>query len=165
VTTDSTTGKRGRQRGRQRGFTLLEAIVALVLLTTAGLTLFSWINASFESLDRIEQSNVRAAAERNALEYLRTINPMARPEGRIVLGTTQMTWRAKQLAPATSNMLDTLAPGPFSVAMYEVEVGLDSPPLLVGHRFVVRQMGFSRLSFSDEEATPPPARPPVGGTR
>ncbi|MFN7475909.1 MAG: prepilin-type N-terminal cleavage/methylation domain-containing protein [Burkholderiales bacterium] len=37
------------------GFTLLEAIVALVLLTTAGLALFSWINNGFDSLQRIER--------------------------------------------------------------------------------------------------------------
>ncbi|MCA3034435.1 MAG: type II secretion system protein, partial [Rhodocyclaceae bacterium] len=52
-----------------RGFTLLEAIVALVLLSTAGLVLFSWINASFDGLARIEQSNARAAAELNAMEF------------------------------------------------------------------------------------------------
>lgn len=128
-----------------RGFTLLEAIVALVLLTTAGLALFSWMNASFDGLNRIEQSNARAAAELNALEFMKTVNPMERPDGQIKLGQVDLKWRARQLSPPVQNRTDARDPGPFSVAMYEVELTLEDRPKIEPYRIVLRQMGYRRL--------------------
>ena len=127
------------------GFTLLEAIVALVLLTTAGLALFSWMNASFDGLNRIEQSNARAAAELNALEFMKTVNPMERPDGQIKLGQVDVKWRARQLAQPVQNRTDTRDPGPFSVAMYEVELTLEDRPRIEPYTIVLRQMGYRRL--------------------
>ncbi len=129
---------------RASGFTLLEAIVALVILTTAGLALFSWINASFDSLQRIEFNNARAAAEINALEYLRNINPMERPEGEAVLGDVAMQWRARAVSDLKPNMTDAQTPGPFMVALYETEVSLEALPRLPRYTFTLRQMGYQR---------------------
>jgi general secretion pathway protein I len=129
---------------RQRGFTLLEAIVALVLLTTAGLALFSWINAGFDSLQRIERANRLAAAEINALEFMRNINVMDKPEGRASLGNVEMRWRATQVTAPRPNVGDTREASVFVVALYDTQIVLDAPPQIENHVFVVRQMGFSR---------------------
>jgi general secretion pathway protein I len=137
--------------GPASGFTLLEAIVAVVLLSTAGLVLFSWINASFDSLRRIEQSNARAAAELNAMEFMKTINPMDQPEGRIKLGSVEVAWRATQLGEAVANRTDTREPGPFTVSMFETEVSLDGRPQLDPYTIKLRQMGYRR-SMADLNA-------------
>ena len=133
------------------GFTLLEAIVALVLLTTAGLALFSWMNASFDGLNRIEQSNIRAAAELNALEFMKTVNPMERPDGQIKLGTVDVKWRSRPLAAPVQNLTDTRDPGPFSVAMYETELTLEARPQIEPYSIVLRHMGYRRLYPAGEE--------------
>lgn len=130
---------------RVSGFTLLEAIVALVILTTAGFALFSWINASFDALNRIETNNARAAAEINALQYLQTINPMQKPDGEEVLGDVTMRWRARAVTDNKTNITDAQTPGPFVVALYDVDVTLASPPKLAPYTFTVRQMGYKRL--------------------
>ena len=132
------------------GFTLLEAIVALVILTTAGLALFSWINASFDSLNRIEVNNTQAAAEINALEYLKTVNPMLRPDGETKLGEITMRWRARAVSDVRPNLTDAQTPGQFVVALYDTEVELELVPGQPLYRFKVRQMGYQR-SGSDEE--------------
>jgi general secretion pathway protein I len=133
-----------RSYPRSVGFTLLEAIVAVVLLSTAGLVLFSWINASFDSLNRIELSNARAAAELNAMEFMKTVNPMEQPTGRAKLGEIQMSWRATPVGDPVQNRTDTREPGPFLVAMYQVEVSLDGRPRMEPYTIQLRQMGYRR---------------------
>ena len=146
---------------KARGFTLLEAIVALVILTTAGLALFTWINASFDSLHRIEFNNNRAAAEINALEFLRTINPMERPEGETVLGAVTVRWRARLVGDIRPNLTDGQTAGPFMVGLYETEVELAAPPQLPRYTLKVRQMGYQRLAtdtdaFGEKVGKPKP---------
>jgi general secretion pathway protein I len=147
---------------RPYGFSLLEALVALVLLTTAGFALFSWINSSFDALNRIETSNARAAAEINALEYLKTVNPMQRPEGEMLLGDVAMHWRARALEPPRANMTDAQTPGIFMVALYEVEVTLESLPALPRYSFTVRQMGYFRTMIDDDRQGGTTRPPPSG---
>lgn len=159
-----------KKHSRAHGFTLLEAIVALVILTTAGLALFSWINASFDSLHRIEYNNNRAAAEINAMEYLRNINPMATPEGEAVLGEVKMRWRSRAVSDIKPNMTDSQTPGPFMVALYETEVSLESLPQLPQYTFILRQMGYNRLltdmdGFGETVSNPVPKPPQVPRTR
>jgi len=144
---------------RVLGFTLLEAIVALVILTTAGLALFSWINASFDALNRIETNNVRASAEINALEYLKTVNPYDRPEGEEILGNVAMRWRARAVTDIKPNITDAQTPGIFVVALYDVEVMLESQPTLPRYTFNVRQMGYKRVVVDEDEAGE--RRPPL----
>ncbi|MBC7622412.1 MAG: type II secretion system protein [Aeromicrobium sp.] len=149
-----------KQRRVVGGFTLLEAIVALVLLSTAGLVLFSWINASFDGLNRIEQSNARAAAELNAMEFMKTVNPMQQPAGQIQLGEVQVKWRAKPLTDLVANRNDSREPGPFTVALYETEVSLDGRPSMEPYTIKLRQMGYLRSMADLEESSPTSAGSP-----
>jgi general secretion pathway protein I len=139
------------RNAKAAGFTLLEAIVAVVLLSTAGLVLFAWINASFDGLNRVQQSNLRAAAELNAMEFMKTVNPMEQPEGRIKLGGVEVSWRATQLGQAVANRTDSREPGPFTVAMFETEITLDGRPQMEPYTITLRQMGYRR-SMADLDA-------------
>jgi general secretion pathway protein I len=146
------------------GFSLLEAIVALAILTTAGLALFAWISASFDSLNRIEDNNRRAAAELNALEYLKTVNPMQTPTGNVTLGETSLRWQSRALDAPRPNVPDGEGAGPFLVALYEVDVTLEGATI-GRHAFRVQQLGFVRTVDPDEDpfgATP--TRPTGAGS-
>ena len=140
------------------GFSLLEAIVAMVLISIAGLALFSWINTSFIGLNRIQESNARAAAQMNALQYLQTINPMARPTGAITLGKLKLTWQARQVSEPAPNILDSGGPGPFTVALYEVEATITELPDVPESRFTVRLVGYDRLPFNIDPFDDGPAK-------
>ena len=143
---------------RNFGFSLLEAIVAMVLISIAGLALFSWINTSFIGLNRIQESNARAAAQMNALQYLQTINPMARPTGATTLGKLKLTWQARQVSEPAPNILDSGGPGPFTVALYEIEATITELPNVPESRFTVRLVGYDRLPFNIDPFDVGPAK-------
>lgn len=83
----------------ERGFGLLEAIVAMVILGSAGLLLFSWIQQSLESASRIRSVERRAAMQLEAQEYLSRINPGQRPNGRETLPGLLLEWTAELVEP------------------------------------------------------------------
>ena len=84
-----------RRRRPQRGFTLLEAIVAMVLLAGVGMAVFGWINGNLFSLERVRDANARSAATLNALEYMTGVNPMLTPSGEASLGAYRIRWSAE----------------------------------------------------------------------
>ena len=82
-------------RARQRGFTLLEAIVAMVILSGAGMVVFAWINGSLSALHHVEDSNARSEAMANVIEHMQAVNPMLQPEGSADFGRYRIRWQAK----------------------------------------------------------------------
>jgi general secretion pathway protein I len=109
-------------RAAERGFSLLEAIVAMVILASTGWALLAWINTSITSLGRIEESNARSAATANALEYMQTVNPMTRPQGRLRLGTLTIAWTTRPLTPVLDGSNFPRGVGLYQLAMYETVV-------------------------------------------
>lgn len=88
-----------RVGARPRGFTLLEVIVALVILSTAGLVLFGWINQNLATATRLRESQARSQLQIEGVSWLATINPVAEPEGEREMGGLRLTWRATLLEP------------------------------------------------------------------
>ncbi len=100
---------------RLRGFTLLEAIVALVLISGAGFALFGWINTSLISLNRVQEIATQADAAQNVLDYMHNINPMQRPEGTVDFGAYQLRWKSKAITVAQDG-----AGYPLGVSLYQL---------------------------------------------
>jgi general secretion pathway protein I len=129
---------------RASGFSLLEAIVAMTLVAIAGLALFSWINASFDSINRLDAATARARAQLNALEWMKTVNPMVRPSGVETQGSLRIEWESRELAPAQRSLSEMNTPGLFVVALYEVTVKVEQLPSVPRFVIVLRQMGYRR---------------------
>jgi general secretion pathway protein I len=137
---------RPSRRARERGFSLLEAVVAMVILASTGWALLAWINSSIASLGRIEESNARSMATANALEYMQTVNPMTRPQGRVRLGSISIAWNARPLTPVIDGSNFPRGTSLYQLALYETVVrafrGDELDPWLefrmkqVGHRQV-----------------------------
>lgn len=104
-----------RQRARQNGFTLIEAIVALVLIATTGMALFSWINSNIITLNRVQESNAENAATLNVVEYMNNVNPMTSPEGKAELGAYRLAWKSE----ASTEPRDG-ASYPFGISLYQL---------------------------------------------
>ena len=77
---------------RQRGFTLLEAIVALAIIGIALIPVLSFLSQSSRQLVAVADSNRRASAQQTAMAFVETINPRLMPSGEAVL-TDSLTLR------------------------------------------------------------------------
>lgn len=99
---------------KQRGFTLIEAIVALVLISTSGMALFGWVNTNIMTLARIEAINSENEATLNVLEYMNGVNPMLTPEGQADLGAYRLRWRSE-----TSTEIRDGANYPYGISLYQ----------------------------------------------
>ena len=131
-------------RPPQAGFSLLEAIVAMVVMATALLALYSWLSASTLGVTRA-QAQARALEDsRTALALMETINPLAEPSGRRQLGDIEVAWESTEVAPRRTGTTRSGRPSLFDVALYEVQVTVHragEPP----HGFAVRRAGWEAV--------------------
>ena len=79
----------------QSGFTLLEAIVALVIMATTLMVLYGWLASSTLGAVRSEETAASLSSARTALSYLERVNPMTQPNGTTEFGTFKLTWHAE----------------------------------------------------------------------
>ena len=137
-----------QSRSRQRGFTLLEAIVALVLIASAGIALYGWINANLISLSRVQAIRQRDAAIRNALAFMDTVNPMQTPQGKQVIGPYSLEWVAALLKPAVDGVGRTGGQSLFQVGLYETQVKVTDQNA-TSFEFSIRQVGYVQVRQLD----------------
>jgi len=107
---------------RNKGFTLLEAIVALVLIGGVGMALFTWINSSIVALRRVEDANNRNEAITNAVEYMQAVNPMQRPEGKANFGNYRIVWKSSPLSDTVDGSAYPQGVSLYQLALYETVI-------------------------------------------
>lgn len=128
-------------RADARGFTLLEAIVALAILAAGATALFAAVNGALRSIERAEAAARLDSATANAISLLETVNPMQRPEGEERLGDVRVRWRASAVEPPGPGLTDYLQPGLFDVGLYDLAVTVEIDGR-VEQRFVLRRAGW-----------------------
>lgn len=132
-------------RTRQAGFTLLEAIVALVLISGAGMALFSWINTSIMSLSRIRDANARAEATTNILEYMDRVNPMLAPEGNASLGAYSIRWSAQAISNLTEGTNYPRGLSLYQLALYDTVVTIRTAEGRAWYELKLQQVGYKKV--------------------
>jgi len=130
---------------RQTGFTLLEAIVALVLISSAGLALFSWINGNIMALNRIHDVNARSEAAANILEYMDRVNPMLTPEGEAPLGAYSIKWRAQATSNITEGVGYPRGQSLYQMALYSTAVSVRQASDKIWFELKLQQIGYKRV--------------------
>ncbi|HEX5306371.1 MAG TPA: type II secretion system protein [Dyella sp.] len=131
---------------RQAGFSLLEAIVALVILSLVAMALYGWQNANLFAIRRAEAHAVANDAARSALALVRTINPMLQPTGERPWGNGTIRWNASPVEPIKPGVTAVGLPGYFDIGLYRVRVEIvpASGPI---QRLEVRQVGYKQVRF------------------
>ena len=120
----------GLQRGPMttrrlaRGFSLLEAIVALAILATAGMGLFAAMSQSVQMVARAENARLADSAVRNAVAWMETVNPAETPQGEQQLGEVTLRWTAQLAEPERDAMTGYLEPGLYRLGLYDVRLEL-----------------------------------------
>ena len=135
---------------KQSGFTLLEAIVALVLIASTGVALLDWLNTNLISLQRVQQAQQRHQAIENALVFMETVNPLEKPQGKATIGIYQIDWNATALELPKDGMTSTGELSLFQIGLYETEVKVKVKKDLLAH-FTLRQVGYNQVRHYEEE--------------
>lgn len=129
---------------KSQGFTLLEAIVALVLMATTGITLLNWINTNLQTIQRLQHLQQRHEAIRNALVFMDNINPMEQPQGEETLGIYTFNWDTTVLEFPKRGVDTAGAKSTFDIGLYETAVKISTAGTQVA-QVTIRQVGFKQL--------------------
>jgi len=128
----------------QKGFSLLEAIVALALLAVGTFTLVSWMNTALLSQSRVEGAYERIDAIHDALEVLHTINPMKEPDGTRNLGSFSIHWESTPMENPRDGAGYPAGRSLYRIGLYHTRVDLyrKGKPWF---QFELDQVGYQRV--------------------
>lgn len=132
-------------RARNAGFTLLEAIVALVVFSIGAMALYGWLSTNIISLNRIQQRQQVEAAVLSAIDMIRRTNPMEMPSAQRQAGTLRVAWTSVPVEPVRSNAHRDGSPGIFMVGLYDADVRVLREDGSELRAFRVRQVGWKQV--------------------
>ncbi len=127
---------------KSTGFTLLEAIVALVLFSSTAMVLLDWLNTNLITLKRIQEQHYRREATRTALTFMENINPTAQPKGTATLDTYHIEWQAELLKEPRPGRNTVGNFSVFEISLYDNHITVKTPEHNLLAQFTLRQTGF-----------------------
>ena len=127
-----------------RGFTLLEAVVALTIFSAGAMALYGLFSTNLLGLARAQDVTSRIPVVEQAVEHLSLVNPYRQPEGELQMGRFVVSWTATQLEPLRQSQNAGGFMGSFEVGLYQVdfEISEDERPL---GTWQMRQVGYERV--------------------
>ncbi|MEM0952931.1 MAG: type II secretion system protein [Pseudomonadota bacterium] len=111
----------------EQGFTLLEAIVALVVLASALASLFGLINTDLRSLRRAEAVVSSQNIMQEALEQLQLLPLADDANGIMRIGGVQLRWSARLLEPVSVGRTPRGGVGAYDHSLYQVALAVGEP--------------------------------------
>lgn len=126
-----------------QGFTLIEAIVAMVIFTAAAMGIYSWINTSLISLQKIETVAISEQVVQTALEELKQVDLSKNEQGNWTINQFQVSWSSRLLEPWVAGVTSLGETGLYDFALFEVtfiitERGLPRGQYIVRHTSAVK---------------------------
>lgn len=109
-----------RRHDRQSGFTLLEAIVALVIMATTLMVLYAWLASSTLGAERSADNATTLNDARTALAYLERINPMVEPSGSATLGPFKLSWESEPVTDRRTGRSASGDPSPYDYQLFDM---------------------------------------------
>ena len=137
-------------RGRSAGFTLLEAIVALVIFSLGAVALYGWLATNIHALDRVQASRERSALMTAALDAVRRVNPMQDATGSREAGEFRIEWASRAVAPPRRAVTQVGVATPFLVGLYDLHVRVMRDGREVD-AFDVRQVGYRDVGGNPDD--------------
>ena len=110
------------------GFTLIEVVVALVILSTILLAFYEFLSSALASGDRARTAVSSYDRGQNALALATMLNPMDAPQGSFDLGSYRIRWRAQRIGAVRQSSGYPSGRGHFTVALYRVVLDVPDDP-------------------------------------
>ena len=133
------------RRRTQHGFTLIEAIVAMVLIATTGMALFSWINSNLITLNRVQEANAESAATTNVVDYMNTVNPMLTPQGEVSLGGYRVSWKANASTDPRDGAGYPYGTSQYQLSLYDTQIRVHKGSGQPWLDFTLQQVGYKQV--------------------
>lgn len=111
----------------QAGFGLLEALVALVLLTSVGFALLAWVQQNLDSLQRMRGFYEEVDTRRSVLEWSRTLDPLKNPSGETAVGSLRLSWKSERVAGPVTQIGYPAGVGLHDLGLYDVSIAVFRP--------------------------------------
>ena len=126
-----------------RGFSLLEAIVAIVLISSSGIALYGWINSSLMSVNRVRDVMVEQRVVRETLPFVQTINPMLLSNGYKRLGKYEISWSSTLMEPPQDGVDFPAGLSIYQLGLYNLQVTVKIEDDFFSYE--IRQVGFQKV--------------------
>lgn len=106
----------------ERGISLIEVIVALVVISGFGASLFVWAGQTLQTATRAGLALTESELDRNISEFALSINPAERPEGRLEVAQHAYEWTSSVLREPSDHVRHPIGLSPYQVGLYKVKV-------------------------------------------
>lgn len=104
----------------EKGFGLLEALVALVLLSSIGFAILAWVQQNLDTMQRMKGFYAEQAVRRQIVDLAKILNPMKDPAGETVIDDKRFVWESVVLGERVSQSGYPRGIGLYDVAFYRV---------------------------------------------
>lgn len=129
---------------RQDGFSLLEAMVAIVILAAASMAFYGLFNTNLITLTRVQEVSREVPLVEQAIEYLTVMNLTGEAAGEFEIDTAQVQWQAELIEPYRQSQNGRGFMGYYQVGLYTVEFTvIDRGSPLGTYRF--RTVGYEKV--------------------
>jgi len=139
--------KRATRRS-QAGFTLLEAIVAIVVLFATLVPLYVLISSVSRSAFYVDQANREAEYETDALNIMSQVNPSLVPVGSVDLGPYAVSWTAQAVLKPIDGSAYPTGISAFRIGLYQAKVNVVRHDGRVVVSFPLRMIGYEHVRDS-----------------
>lgn len=131
-------------RRHQQGFSLLEAIVAMTIMATSGLALFSWFSQSYEGFIRLEEVQARHQLMDDLDAYFATLNIQQEQSQRIQVNGFEVVWTSKRVEPVQQGRSSVGGLSNFELGLYDVNIEISRDQRLIGE-YQTRLAGYRQV--------------------
>ncbi len=128
-----------------RGFTLLEAIVAVAIMGIALVPTITFVSQMVGALSRASDANARNLAEQSIIELLEPLNPVERPVGNDQIGDLLIHWNSVDIIPPSKEIQAGVGLAVFGVGFYVVTVSVDRVNQGPWFSFDMRKVGYQKI--------------------
>ncbi len=129
----------------ERGFSLMEAIVALVILSAGLVAAFSWFDRGLEALIRMDAVALEESAVQELVERLLVADLNAREQGQFQWLDYDVAWQSNLQEPARSGISSVGSVSYFDQMLYRIDARIHYRDRLIAeHSFLLQQDNLAR---------------------